>query len=722
MKAVEAKYRSLLSKAIHANKPRVPFYSSVTGEVVTSGGALSASYWSQNLVSPVLFSSAVGAIVAGSPSPKIFLEIGPHSALAGPIRQILRNKEKGADYIPTLVRNGDGMLDVLKTAGQLWLSNIDINFDSINPPGKFLTDLPTYPWQYDGRYWVESRLSKEWRLRKFPHHDILGSRITESTDIEPSWRKMLRLDNVPWIQDHEIARDILFPGAAYVAMAGEAIRQLTGSSDFSVRHVDFSAALVLHEGKAVEIITHFRPARLTATLNSSWFDFTVSSLNGTTWVKHCAGQARAGSEFQLPVPSIEPLPRKVPSSVWYRVMRRFGLNYGPRFRGLSNISAHVSERKAVATISDSLEEKETPYQLHPATIDCTFQLFSASAFNGLARLFNKLSVPTYIEELYIRPPKGDILVQAEADATARGTLSGNLVGVSEGETVINMKGLRLSPLGDNDEATGDDPHAAVELEWKSDLNFMDAAQLMRPLKDNTKSHLLVDRLALACMIETRARIRGLKTTKPHLEKFRKWLDTQEERAAKGRYPNVPDCTFIAGLDSPERAHLIRDLLERLVGTEAAVVATAIHRILLSCSEIITGSADPLELLLEDDILTKLYDFTQNSEYSEFLDLAAHHKPNLRVLEVGAGTGGTTNAILPHLKSTYGERMYSSYTYTDISAGFFVAARERFKDFQAMEYATLDISQDPIEQGFEAESFDLIIACNVGSAISCCRWC
>ena len=104
---------------------------------------------------------------------------------------------------------------------------------------------------------------------------------------------------------------------------------------------------------------------------------------------------------------------------------------------------------------------------------------------------------------------------------------------------------------------------------------------------------------------------------------------------------------------------------------------------------------------------------QNTEYSEFLDLVAHYKPNLKILEIGAGTGGTTSTVLPRLKSAYGERMYLSYTYTDISSGFFISARERFNDYPAVEYAILDISKDPIEQGFEAESFDLIIACNVG---------
>lgn len=712
MKTVEAKYRSLLGKAIHAKEPNVPFYSSVTGGLLKNSEILSTSYWVQNLTSPVLFLSAVSAAIETISQPLAFLEVGPHSALAGPIRQIIRKGAKDAHYVSTLVRNEDALTALLKTAGELWISNVDVDFGSINPPGEFLTDLPTYPWNYDGQYWYESRLSKEWRQRKFPHHDLLGARLVETSEVDPTWRNMLRLDNVPWIQDHEIAHDILLPGAGYIAMIGEAIRQLTDSDDYTVRGVDFISALILNEGKPVEIQTHLRKARLTTTLDSEWYEFSIASSNGTTWTKHCAGQVRGGAEFKLPIPTIEPCQRKVPTSTWYRVMARFGLNYGPRFRGLSDITAHVSERKAVATLNDSLGEKETPYQLHPSTLDSSFQLFSCAAFNGVGRLFNKLSVPTHIEELYISPAKASIAIQAEAQSSSTGTLSGNLVGVSGGELVINLKGLRMTPLGDNNEAQNEDPHAAVELEWKSDVNLLDAAQLMRPAKDITSCHLLVEKLALACMIESNFQLQNVDTAHPHLDKFRAWLDTRQEMAAGGQYPNVHDCALISGLDSTQRVQMIDQLLAQSLDTEAAAVATAIHRISKHSKGIFLGTTDPLDILMEDDILTKVYDFMQLWDNSEFFELLGHYKPDMKILEIGAGTGGTTSTIFPHLQSIYGERMYGSYKYTDVSAGFFVAAKERFKDVQGLEFAILDVSQDPIQQGFDAESFDLIVATNV----------
>ena len=79
---------------------------------------------------------------------------------------------------------------------------------------------------------------------------------------------------------------------------------------------------------------------------------------------------------------------------------------------------------------------------------------------------------------------------------------------------------------------------------------------------------------------------------------------------------------------------------------------------------------------------------------------------------GAGTGVTTSIILNGLISPSGERMYPTYTFSDLSAGFFVAAKERFQGFQNVQYAKLDISQDPVEQGFEEDSFDFIAAANV----------
>jgi NADPH:quinone reductase-like Zn-dependent oxidoreductase len=85
---------------------------------------------------------------------------------------------------------------------------------------------------------------------------------------------------------------------------------------------------------------------------------------------------------------------------------------------------------------------------------------------------------------------------------------------------------------------------------------------------------------------------------------------------------------------------------------------------------------------------------------------------MRILEVGAGTGGTTETIFRSIIDVQGAPTYSVYTFTDISAGFFPAAKERFAHSSNMEFKVLDVSQDPLEQGFEEGQYDLVIAANV----------
>jgi acyl transferase domain-containing protein len=218
MMSVADEYRRKLEQLPKPFAPEVPFYSSVTTSVIRDDSTLGASYWVQNLTSPVLFSSAVRAIINEWTSAKIFLEVGPHCALAGPMRQIFRSigTKCKDEYVSTLIRGKDDTVSLMKTAGELWLHDIFPEFNRINGKGNFLVDLPLYPWHYEEPLWSESRLSSQWRFRKHAHHDVLGSRVLETTESNVAWRNILRLDSVPWIKQHEVAGDILFPGVGYI--------------------------------------------------------------------------------------------------------------------------------------------------------------------------------------------------------------------------------------------------------------------------------------------------------------------------------------------------------------------------------------------------------------------------------------------------------------------------------------------------------------------------
>ena len=714
MTDVGEQYEFLIGNMKGSKRPKIPFYSTVIGTCIHEDDFLGPAYWRQNLESPVLFSTAVKQLLQERPEGNLFLEVGPHSALAGPLRQIFRASDASPPYVSALARDKSCTQTLLAAAGQLHMHSVNLDLCAVSPGNKVLTDLPTYAWNHETKYWDESRLSRDWRLREYPHHDILGSRVAEGTDLEPTWRTVLHLDDVPWIRDHMILQDVIFPGAGYVAMAGEAIRQITKVDDFTVRRVVIGAAMVLGEGKTTEIMTHLCPVRLTDTLDSSWYEFVISSHNGASWTKHCVGQVRGGSEHQKATPDIKDLPRKVESTRWYQTMRKVGLNYGPAFQGLRGITTSATSQTAVAHISNSISPNDSEYQIHPSTLDVCIQIFSAAVAQGLPRKFNTLAVPTAIDELYVSRPDSAMQMKAHASTTVRGAITGSGFATANGKVVMDLKGLKMSPIEDDDGTEDLDPHAAVHLEWNQDIDFADASTLIRPTKTVREPYILVEQLTLLCIIEAAHQLKTTQTSLDHLEKFRAWLTYQTLRAQNGEYQLVQNPQQLVAMDSKSRLSLIDTTIKEVQGTEGALIGGIIKRIFDASVSIFDEKTDALDLLASDGSLNKLYDFADRWDLNPFLRLLRHSKPNLKVLEIGAGTGATTSIILNGLVSTSGERMYSSYTFTDISAGFFVSAKDRFKDFQNVEYAILDISRDPVEQGLEEGSFDFIVAANVST--------
>lgn len=192
------------------------FFSSVYGRA-TPGSLLGPKYWRQNLESPVLFHQAVTDMVSRVPVDAL-VEIGPHSALRGPLRQMSKIMDSGSkfpEYFTALVRGDDNVKNVLTLAGSLYNRGYEIDLARANAIedtggnecqfGKVITDLPRYQWQYSkDTLLYENRYTREWRLRMHPRHDILGSRVPGGNRTEPTWRNLLSVNNVPWLKDHQV--------------------------------------------------------------------------------------------------------------------------------------------------------------------------------------------------------------------------------------------------------------------------------------------------------------------------------------------------------------------------------------------------------------------------------------------------------------------------------------------------------------------------------------
>ncbi len=136
------------------------------------------------------------------------------------------------------------------------------------------------------------------------------------------------------------------------------------------------------------------------------------------------------------------------------------------------------------------------------------------------------------------------------------------------------------------------------------------------------------------------------------------------------------------------------------------------------ADVLAGRQDPLQLLFPGGSLAEARQLyvespfarTYNGALAAAIESSLRSLPadsRLRVLEIGAGTGGTTTYVLPRLPATR-----TDYTFTDVSPLFLERAAEQFRDYPFMQRALLDIERDPLAQGFQAGGYDIVIAANV----------
>ncbi|VUC37208.1 unnamed protein product [Clonostachys rosea] len=405
-------------------------FSSVTGSAYD--GPYNANYWRKNLESPVRFLEAFSELSKAGNGYTV-IEIGPHSALELPVKQIkthLQAAENTLQYFPTLIRGKNSSDMMLSLAGRLWLAGFDIAWDKVNNPGlgdawkpSVIPNLPPYRWAYSDVLWSECRLSSEFRNRSIGRHELLGCKTPGGNDIDFNWRNVLRWDDLPWLADHKLGDDIVLPGGAILAMAIEAASQATQrplapGTGIEMRNVHIVKALTIPatSTSAMEIFTNLRPCALTkVTLSTTWWDFAISSHRGGVAAIHSTGTICVKNDMeiksmksvsQIDESSLEPSAKRI----WYQRFENVGLNYGPLFQSLDDIQIprSRSNKVVIARVKPesalAIDASYTPsYPIHPITLDAMIQAGIIATAAGRTREIRPF-VPTKLSRAALRVP------------------------------------------------------------------------------------------------------------------------------------------------------------------------------------------------------------------------------------------------------------------------------------------------------------------------------
>ncbi|KAK4121887.1 polyketide synthase [Parathielavia appendiculata] len=514
MKLVAGQYRDFIQDARSVAGEGVRFFSSLHGREVRDVTTLNASYWVDNLVCPVRFSTALRELCSAAEAPDVIVEVGPHAALEGPIKQTLQamsDLPSPPRYLPTLVRDKDATTTMLNLAASLYTAGQPLEFAAINGEDtqptrpSLVTDMAPYPWSRQ-RYWSESRLSRQHRLKPFPRHDLLGT-LTDSSnhDICPTWRNVLRLDDVPWLSDHQMMGLTTFPLAGYVSMAVEAatqratLRGLTlaaAKQRFVLREVQAIRPLLLCDGGEYELVTSVAAyAEGTRSYSDKWDEFRICSWEeGKGWTEHCRGligvRGGEGNGRGVGAASASRASRKfchagelcgdgIAPDLFYQELEQKGAIYGPAFRGLRDIRRGADRAVGVVDVADTTSTMplahQSPYLVHPTLLDQVIQLslpLLGAGRGGMKTLY----MPSAIRELHIgtgvprqvgqslRVAGGGPVAALDRPRPTDFTL--HAFPSPDGEAALSIVGLRMNPVR-NEAASNDAPRElCFRLDWE----------------------------------------------------------------------------------------------------------------------------------------------------------------------------------------------------------------------------------------------------------------
>ncbi|MFH8342656.1 SDR family NAD(P)-dependent oxidoreductase [Streptomyces sp. AM6-12] len=740
--------RDQLARALKSLVPgsfRVPLISTVTGRAA-SGGDLDAEYWWDNIRRPVRFHQAATALTTGDAACDVLVEIGPHPVLTAYLRRATAGASGPGVIVPTLSRTFATVDALEQTVLRVLAAGAVVDWDNYFPRPGAVAELPPVAWQRerhwngDASWWREDAPGED----SAGAHPLLGPR---QAGPEAAWLNRLDADRLAWMEDHRVTDAVVWPAAGFVEMALAAARsrqdeplEITGLSIGRALTLDWSADPAdPADGDDVQLATGLaQDGRLIIRSRTGEQD----------WTEHVRAGVRSLLRPQRPRVDIAALKRRLPNEYraveHYGAAHRAGLDYGPAFRTVTHL--HLGQDEALGRYEFTAPVQPEPQVIaHPTLVDGALQTCLPLVFTeDRPAPFLPARIST-IRSWRTLPLSGFTHVTR---ATGPDALWDIAVCDDDGDVCMEMLGCELRRF---ETASVDEPDSLTEVLRAAPLPGQPAPgrsplPAAPSLPDRVRrqndaqlgrlhqvSDALRPRLLEVCAHFTAQAVRQLLPAVKHASfgladligagvkaKHAKLLDVLLPQAVSHGVLTVtgPDAWNIPAAPRPEE--LFSRLLGDFPGESVTILTYGVCGGRLA--DVLTGDVDPLELLFSDsdNLVQRFYEastfFAPHTRalvgwIRNVVDGWPADRP-LRILEVGAGTGATTAALLPHLPP---ERVH--YTFTDVSPAFFPAAEERFCHYDFLVHQVLDAGSDPVAQGFEPGAYDLVIAANILHATS-----
>ena len=764
-------------EGVEVHPPDLTVISNVTGRPVEPGALLDAAYWKRHARQAVAFAGGVDSLAELGVDLVVEIGpdavLGTMATLCWPsgraapaaLASLRRPPRDSSSPEPE-----SGFVDAVAEAYEVGL---EVAFEGLFAgEARRRISLPSYPFQRE-LHWVEGSR----RRHLGAGHPLLGARhesargeVTFETEVfpsDPAWLEDHR------VFGRYVAPGALYGALAATASLVEENAsslviedmQLHNPLVFAEQSSDDDA---VEEGRRMQVVLDVAQGASARQVQV----FSKGAEDG--WTVHLEGRVLPGAPMpeageRIDLDELKARLSQADVSDYYRAKAATGINLGPFFRTLGRVWSAPGEALGEVSLPDALGRNDL--DIHPLVLDGCFQVV------GVARnMSGTPGEATYLpfgwDRMWLNGGLPDrVLCHVVMSDSAPDGESSETPEVLTGEVrIYDTNGVLLGGLGGYTvkRATRAALLSAVEgvrdllyeVTWRDralesgiqPADFFPTAPSVAAASDSFSEYLAAaevdpdDRVALLADLERWSHAyallnleklgwqrrpgeivdpddlrQSLGVVEEHDRLFRRMF----EMLARAGVVEEKDGSFVVvvGADDPLPEALPADP----EGYAAEMTARYSHgltevglfsRSAGALADVLRGEMDPLTLLFSsgeptagDLYLKAPVARAANGMLADAVRALVAELPEgrrLRVLEVGAGTGSATASVLPELPEGRFE-----YIYTDISAGFFAEAEERFGDGGgSIDYRPLDIERDPVEQGFDSHGYDLIIASNV----------